>query len=415
MFGSALELICDMLITTRRCCKSISACILNSYQHFKRSKQFYNTSSNYAVNLHVNNVNLNNYIIKLKKEYDELNSVTAALLPKQEQRLAVLQPTITILQVRNDVIDNITNLTSLLQDDDPAIRLLAEEENESFREKLKCIDEELLQTLLPLDDDDKCNAIILEVSAGVGGQEAMLFAKELFNTYCNFADYKNWNLEIAEYLTTDLGGIRHASALINGDKVLQYLKYEAGVHRVQRIPATEKAGRIHTSTVSVLVLPQPTEIQIIINPKDLRIETKRASGAGGQHVNTTDSAVRITHLPTGLSTECQVDRSQHKNKTIALQRLRALLYDKQLQSQLNKMENTKKMQVRSNFRNEKIRTYNFNQDRISDHRLQGCNIHNLKAFLCGGALLENLIIRLHNAIRIEILLDTVKRVTGLET
>ncbi|KAK5646781.1 hypothetical protein RI129_005245 [Pyrocoelia pectoralis] len=397
-------------------CKIISKCIINKYRYFKTPKQLYNSLSNYAVNLHINNVNLNKYIIELEKEYEGLKSLTSAhLLPEQEQRLAELQPTITILEIRHDVMENIMNLKFLMQDKDPDIRQLAEEENRAFNEKLKRIDEELLETLLPLDDRDTCDAITLEISAGVGGQEAMLFAKELFNMYCSFAQYKQWNVEVAEYLTAEMGGIRHASALINGDKVFQYFKYEAGVHRVQRIPATEKSGRIHTSTVSVLALPQPTDIQIVINSNDLRIETKRATGAGGQHVNTTDSAVRITHIPTGLSVECQVDRSQHKNKSLALQRLRALLYDKQLQTQINEIESTKKIQVRSNFRNEKIRTYNFNQDRITDHRLQGSNVHNLKSFLDGNALLENLIIKLHNIVRIESLLNVVKKLSTNKT
>lgn len=186
------------------------------------------------------------------------------------------------------------------------------------------------------------------------------------------------------------------------------MKYEAGVHRVQRIPATEKSGRIHTSTASVLVLPQPTEIEVQLNNNELKIETKRASGAGGQHVNTTDSAVRIVHLPTGTAVECQVDRSQIKNKRVAMQKLRALLYQKQLDEQVSENQALKKSQVRSNFRNEKIRTYNYGQDRITDHRLQGSNVHNLKEFFTGRNSLESLIVKVDNALRIEQLLQNVR-------
>lgn len=224
--------------------------------------------------------------------------------------------------------------------------------------------------------------------------------------YVNFADYKNWDYQIVEYNnSTDMGGIRHGSMFIHGHDVYKYFKYEAGVHRVQRIPATERSGRVHTSTVSVVALPQPKEIDITIQDKDLKIETKRSSGAGGQHVNTTDSAVRIVHLPTNTAVECQVDRSQIKNREIAMQKLKALLYEKQLNEQKADTEATRKAQVRSNFRNEKIRTYNFNQDRITDHRLQGNNFHNLKIFLEGGEPLETLINKLNDSARHKQLLD----------
>lgn len=179
---------------------------------------------------------------------------------------------------------------------------------------------------------------------------------------------------------------------------------------MQRIPATEKYGRIHTSTVSVRALPQPEDIDIKINPQDLKIETKRASGAGGQHVNTTDSAIRITHLPTNTMVECQVDRSQHKNRQIAMQKLRTLLYERQLESQMAEIKATRKSQVKSNNRNEKIRTYNFSQDRITDHRLQNCNFHNLKVFLQGEEDLEELIHKLNYKDRIEMLINDVNSV-----
>lgn len=200
-------------------------------------------------------------------------------------------------------------------------------------------------------------------------------------------------------------GIRHVSIFINGEDVFKYFKHEGGVHRVQRIPATEKSGRVHTSTVSVVALPQPKDMDVVIHEKDLRIDTMRASGAGGQHVNTTDSAVRIVHLPTNTIVECQVNRSQIKNRQIAMQKLKALLYEKQLNEQISETTATRKSQVKSNFRNEKIRTYNFSQDRITDHRLQGCSFHNIDVFLEGGEQLDNLINKLQITYRSKEIMD----------
>ncbi|XP_065164424.1 peptide chain release factor 1-like, mitochondrial isoform X2 [Atheta coriaria] len=331
--------------------------------------------------LKIQDLSLTNYINQLQTEYKELSNAN-----KTSPRLRQLQP-----------IDN-----------DNEIRKLAEEEQEQFKLQLEDLNNSLKELLLPVDEEDDFNSITLEVNAGVGGQEAMLFASEMFNMYQNFVMLKGWHYELAEYLETDTGGIRHGALLINGDGAYKYLRHEAGVHRVQRNPATERSGRIHTSTVSVLALPQPTDIQIHIETKDLKIETKRATGAGGQHVNTTDSAVRIVHLPTGVAVECQTDRSQRKNKEIALLRLKAKLYQAQLDEQLEKVQATKRSQVKSNFRNEKIRTYNFNQDRITDHRLEGYNVHNLKGFLSGGEQLENLIEKIDYNRRIMMLKELIQ-------
>ncbi|KAJ3632406.1 hypothetical protein MTP99_009418 [Tenebrio molitor] len=364
----------------------------------------YCTSSKYDLDLTIKGVSLRNYVMHLQQEYKNLsqeNNLSA------KTRILELQPVTDFLNERKSVVDNIQNLAELLNEKDDDIKKLAKEEKETFENTIKTIDRNLLEALLPTDDDDECNAIVLEINAGVGGQEAMLFANELFEMYSQFAEYQGWETQVADFATTDIGGIRHGSLLVNGSQVFRYFKHEAGVHRVQRIPATEKAGRIHTSTVSVLALPQPTEIQVNIDNKDLKIETKRASGAGGQHVNTTESAVRITHLPTGVNVECQVDRSQIKNKQIAMTKLRALLYQKEIDDQILKNQATRKNQVRSNFRNEKIRTYNFPQDRITDHRLQSCNVHNLKGFLQGNAALGELINKLDQQLRIESLLNIV--------
>lgn len=207
--------------------------------------------------------------------------------------------------------------------------------------------------------------------------------------YHGFAQQHGWSFDILEHMTSEIGGLRHASASISGPQSYKLMKFEAGVHRVQRIPKTEKQGRMHTSTMTVAVLPQPTEISFRINSKDLRIDTMRASGAGGQHVNTTDSAVRIVHLPTGIVVQCQQERSQLKNKEKAMTSLRAKLYSKKLEEETSKRYNQRKIQIGTKGRSEKIRTYNFAQDRITDHRI-GMTMHDVKSFLLGEDLLDEM-------------------------
>lgn len=381
----------------RRGHKYVASCLSNIVQ-----KRLCCAAYNYKINLNIKDTAVNKYVERLKGEYENM-------LKKGEtnsKRFIMLQPLIRALKERDSIVLNIQLLQELLSEKDNDIRSLAEDEKKLYEEKIETIDKTLTELLLKIGDDhDSCNSIILEINAGVGGQEAMLFAEELFDMYYNFANYKGWQVEIIESFRTDLGGIRHASVIITGDQVFRYFKFEAGVHRVQRVPATEKSGRVHTSTVSVTALPQPDDVDVKLDKQDLKIEAKRASGAGGQHVNTTDSAVRITHLPTGLIVECQMERSQHKNRQLALQKLKALLYQKQMEAQLASEEATRKSQVRSNFRSEKIRTYNFNQDRITDHRLQGNNLHNLKGFLEGGSALDNLINKLYRVYREEALLN----------
>lgn len=357
------------------------------------------TSADYE--LKFENVSLNNYVNNLAKECEELRESGV-----NSDRFHALNAIVTLLNERKTIVDNVANLHDLLHEDaDVDLKKLAEDEKRMYEQKLANVDEDLRELLVFPAEEDDCDSIVLEVNAGVGGQEAMLFAAELFEMYRQFALSKNWQPQTADYLTTELGGLRHGSLLINGKSAFKYFKYEAGVHRVQRIPSTEKAGRIHTSTVSVLALPQPTDIQISLNSKDLKFETKRASGAGGQHVNTTDSAVRVVHVPTGMAVECQVDRSQVKNREFALQRLKAKLYQVQLEQQVAQTVALRKNQVRSNFRNEKIRTYNFSQDRVTDHRLQGASFHNLKGFLEGGEPLGSLMEKLHSQSSKELLLD----------
>ncbi|KAF4518848.1 hypothetical protein B566_EDAN006699 [Ephemera danica] len=231
--------------------------------------------------------------------------------------------------------------------------------------------------------DHDPNSLVLEVTAGVGGQEAMLFAAELLDMYQGYIAYRGWEHDRAEIDLSELGGLRHGTLSVNGRDCFTDLRQEGGVHRVQRVPKTEKSGRLHTSTVTVAVLPQPSEVAITLNPKDLKIETKRSSGAGGQHVNTTDSCVRLTYLPTGMVVECQTERSQVQNKAKAMQWLRARLFQQKLETQQADIRGNRKQQVGSSFRSEKIRTYNFPQDRVTDHRV-GVTMHNLKGFMTDG-------------------------------
>lgn len=268
------------------------------------------------------------------------------------------------------------------EETDQEMKQMVRDELKTLEAKEAELVERLKMLLVPKDPNDEKN-IILEIRAGTGGEEAALFAAELFRMYSRYAETKRWKVELTDANETGLGGFKEILALVEGKNVYSDLKYESGVHRVQRVPRTEASGRIHTSAVTVAVLPEADEISVVIDEKDLKIDVFRATGPGGQGVNTTDSAVRVTHIPSGMVVVCRDERSQHKNKSKAMKILRARLHEKMESEQKEETRATIKSQVGMGDRSEKIRTYNFPQNRVTDHRI-GFTSHNLSAFLEGG-------------------------------
>ena len=269
----------------------------------------------------------------------------------------------------------------LAEESDPELRQMAQQQIEESKAAVERISEELKILLLPKDPNDDKN-VIIEIRAGAGGDEAALFAATLFRMYTMYAEAKRWKVDILNSNETDIGGFKEISFSIEGHGAYSRFKFESGVHRVQRIPATESGGRIHTSTVTVAVLPEVEEVEVDINPNDLRIDVFRAGGPGGQCVNTTDSAVRITHLPTGIVVSCQDEKSQHKNKDKAMKILRSRVYEIVQEQQNAEIAAERKSQVGTGDRSERIRTYNYPQGRVTDHRI-GLTLHRLDAVLTG--------------------------------
>ncbi|XP_046718886.1 peptide chain release factor 1-like, mitochondrial [Silurus meridionalis] len=357
---------------------------------------------------------LQDHLRMLQTEYTEcLRAVSAThLQPDEEEarttrrRLSALEPLVLKIRELESKQREFEETEALLKENDPDLRELAETEKKHCMASIQQIRQTILSLLIPKEESDMSD-LVLEVTAGVGGQEAMLFTAEIFDMYQNYAAFHGWGFDMLEYMPSDIGGLRHATASISGPMCYKKMKFEAGVHRVQRVPKTEKQGRMHTSTMTVAILPQPAEISFTINVKDLRIETKRASGAGGQHVNTTDSAVRIVHLPTGIVSECQQERSQIKNKEKAMKVLRARLYSAKLEEETSKRYQTRKLQIGTKGRSEKIRTYNFSQDRITDHRI-GKTLHDIHGFLLGEELLDEMSVSLQQFSEQEALMDIVE-------
>jgi peptide chain release factor 1 len=285
---------------------------------------------------------------------------------RASKELSELEPVVARIEEMRAAEQQASQAEQLLAD--PEMRELAEEELRGLRERLPALQQEIRLSLLPKDEADERSAI-LEIRPAAGGDEAGLFAAELFAAYQKYAALKGWRFEILEYGDTELGGLKEGIAEITGRNVFARFKYESGVHRVQRVPATETQGRIHTSTITVAVLPEAEEVDVQVNEADLRIDIYRASGAGGQHVNKTDSAVRITHLPTGIVVAMQEERSQHKNRAKAMKILRSRMYEQQRASLHATRAADRKSQVGTGDRSERIRTYNFPQGRVSDHRI----------------------------------------------
>ena len=275
----------------------------------------------------------------------------------------------------------IADAEEILAGGDAELAELAEVELTEAKNALPDVEHELQILLLPHDPNDDKN-VIFEIRGGAGGEEAALFAGSLFRMYSMYAESKGWKTEIINVNETELGGYKEISFMINGEGAYSRLKFESGVHRVQRVPETETQGRIHTSTVTVAVLPEAEDVEIDINPADLQIDTFRSSGAGGQHINKTESAIRITHLPTGLIVECQDERSQHKNREKAMKVLRSRLFEAKQREQESKIASERRSQVGTGDRSERIRTYNYPQSRVSDHRI-GLTLYHLEQILNG--------------------------------
>ena len=332
---------------------------------------------------------LANVVNRFEEVQALLTSTTASdELVKLNKELAVLEPVVEAIKNYNHTLQTMRDDEAMMNDADldKEMRDMAEAEYYETKEKLPELEKEIRVLLLPKDADDEKNAI-LEVRAGTGGDEAALFAAVLFEMYQRYAQKQGWRFEMLDANENGIGGYKEASAKITGNNVFAKLKFESGAHRVQRVPVTESQGRVHTSAATVAVLPEIEEVDMYINPADLKIDVYRASGAGGQHVNRTESAVRITHIPTGIVVQCQDDRSQFKNKEKAMNHLRAKLYDEQKAKIDASYSEKRKLQVGSGDRSERIRTYNYPQGRVTDHRIN-LTLYKLDEVLSGEALDE---------------------------
>ena len=302
----------------------------------------------------------------------------AALMKEHKE----LQPIVEAYRAWSQCQEDLAGARELLESEgDRELRELAVEEIREREERGRALEEELKLLLLPKDPNDEKN-VILEIRGGTGGEEAALFAYDLYRMYTAYAQRRGWRTEIVGLNETELGGFKEVSVLIDGEGAWSRLKYESGAHRVQRVPETETQGRIHTSAATVAVLPEAEEVEVHIDPKDLQIDTFRSSGAGGQHINKTSSAIRVTHLPTGMVVECQDERSQYKNKEKALKVLRARLLDQEQSKADAQLAQERKSQVGSGDRSQRIRTYNFPQSRVTDHRI-GLTLYKLEEVLAG--------------------------------
>jgi peptide chain release factor 1 len=332
-------------------------------------------------------MNLDAQFDKVLYRYDELRAQLAAgegEFARLSKEYSDLGPVVEAIEALKKARSDMEQAEAMLAD--PDMKDLAAEEFYAVKERLPALEREVQLMLLPKDEADEKNAI-LEVRAGTGGEEAALFAGELFRMYERYASLRGWRFEVMDVNETGIGGVKEASATITGRGVFARLKFESGVHRVQRVPVTEAGGRIHTSAATVAVLPEAEEVDIHIDDKDLRFDVYRSQGSGGQSVNTTDSAVRVTHLPTGLAVACQQEKSQHKNKATAMKILRARLYEMERAAKHAERSANRKAQVGSGDRSERIRTYNFPQGRVTDHRIN-LTLYKIDEVMKGEALDE---------------------------
>jgi peptide chain release factor 1 len=335
-------------------------------------------------------MSLQRKLAPIKGRYEELAALMSAgnlggeKFVQLSREYAELTPVVEVLTAYETALKEMQDLETMK--DDPEMGVIAREEYYALKEKIPQLEQRIKVALIPRDAADTKNSI-LEIRAGTGGQEAALFAADLFAMYRGYAAYQNWKFEVVEMSESDLGGYKEIIAEISGKDVFAKLKYESGVHRVQRVPVTEASGRIHTSAATVAVLPEAEEIDLKIDEKDLRIDVFRSGGAGGQHVNKTESAVRITHMPTNIVVVMQDEKSQHKNKDKAMKILRTRLYDERRRKLHEERSADRKSQVGSGDRSERIRTYNFPQSRVTDHRIN-LTLYNLDQVLKGPPLGE---------------------------
>lgn len=403
------------------------------YAHFTQGQQWTTTSPKRLCHSHLGdlykNESVRRYLQQLMEKYTDLSEkLQHACLSDSDRKVmsskhAELLPLATVYQSIEQALKDLEEVLSLIhstagsKDEDKHLNQLLKEEEVEISKSILALRKDLVKVLVPVDPLDSSN-IMMEVVSGrtTGGDICQQFTREIFDMYEGFASYKNWDFEVLNYTPAEFGGLHHAAVRIAGENVYRYLKHEGGTHRVQRIPEvglSSRMQRIHTGTMTVIVLPQPTELDISIDQKDLRIDTFRSRGAGGQSVNTTDSAVRIVHLPTGITAECQQSRSQLQNRDTAMGMLTARLYQSMMSKETEQRDTARKQQVRTRSQSDRIRTYNFSQDRVTDHRI-GYVTRDIKEFMRGGEALDDLISDIREHAEREALLELVENSLSLK-